>query len=288
MAATRVARLPRGLTLVVRRATMDDVDALAALYDELTLDDLYRRFFCGSPPPRTMIERWVAMEGDAGALLVAEVQSGDSRPGTVVAEASWFALPDGGGEFGLTVADSWRGWLGPYLLDTLVEAAAAQGVPNLQADVLADNRRMLAVVKARGYVVLGQPDWSIVRIMIATVGGVPAWPPLDPRPRVLVEVPGARWRAATEAANAGLRVIGCYGPSGTPKDWCPALRGERCPLAEGADVVVNSLRADDERTAAVLAAHCARKIPVLTDLPLQAGAAADAVVAQVRSGVHTE
>ena len=286
MAAMRVAQLPGGLTLVVRRATLDDVDALATLYDELALDDLYRRFFCGSPPPRAMIERWAAMDGDAGALLVAEVQSQDNSPGTIVAEASWFALPDGCGEFGLTVARSWRGWLGPYLLDTLVEAAAGQGVPNLQADVLSDNRRMLAVVRARGYVVLNQPDWSIVRVMISTGGGVPVWPPLDPRPRVLVEVPGGRWRAATEAANAGLGVIGCYGPSGTPAGWCPVLRGEPCPLVESADVVVTALRADDERTATVLDMHRVRNVAVLTDLPWEATAAVDAVAAQVRGGPH--
>lgn len=274
----RVARLVGGLTLVVRQATADDVDAIAALYDKLTLDDLYRRFFCCSHPPRTLIERWAAMVGRSGMMLVAEVQDPEGSPGVIVAEATWSALPDGSGEFALTVARNWRGWLGPYLLDTLVEAAAEQGVPNLQADVLVDNRQMLAVVRARGYVVLDYSDWSIVRVMIATGPGVPSWPAGDPRPRVLVEVPGARWHAAAVAANAGLRVIGCQGPSGTPEGWCPALRGEPCPLVDGAHVVVNSLPAGDERTAAVLAAHRARNIAVLTDLPRQA-AAVDAVLA---------
>lgn len=279
-AARRVAKIAGGQTLVVRRATADDVDAITALYGELTPDDLYRRFFCGSPPPRTLIEGWVAMDGDAGAMLVAEVRDSCRSAGVIVAEALWAASPDGPPEFSLTVARNWRGWLGPYLLDTLVEAAAEQDVPSLYADILVDNRQMLAVVRARGYVVLDS-DWSIVRVMIATGRGVPAWPRGDPRPRVLVEVSGGRWQAATVAANAGLLVIGCSGPSGTPDGWCPALRGEPCPLADGARVVVNALPADDALTTAVLAAHRARNVTVLTDLPLQPAAAAAAVLARL-------
>jgi hypothetical protein len=63
-------------------------------------------------------------------------------------------LPDGNGEFALTVAAGWRGWLGPYLLDAIVTAAAARGVPNLEADVLYENTRMLTLLASRGYVTL--------------------------------------------------------------------------------------------------------------------------------------
>lgn len=280
VAPRRVAKIAGGQTLIVRQATADDVDAVAGLYEALTIDDRYRRFFGVSPPPRTLIQRWAAMDGSTGMMLVAEVQEPDRGPGVIVAEATWSALPDGG-EFALTVARNWRGWLGPYLLDRLVETAAGQGVPNLQADVLVDNRQMLAVVRARGYVVVDHSDWSTVRVMIATGRGVPAWPAGDPRPRVLVEVPSGRWHAAAVAADAGLRVIGCPGPARTPKGWCPALRGEPCPLADGAHVVVNALRADDERTAAVIAAHRDHGITVLTDLPGQAAAAVDAVLGKL-------
>lgn len=74
-------------------------------------------------------------------------------------------LPDGNGEFALTVADGWRGWLGPYLLDALVAVAAARGVPNLQADILVSNIRMLALVSNRGYVTLDR-EASQVRVAI--------------------------------------------------------------------------------------------------------------------------
>ena len=52
---------------------------------------------------------------------VAIVSGAEDR---LVAEAGYALLPDGNGEFALTVAAGWRGWLGPYLLDAIVTAAA--------------------------------------------------------------------------------------------------------------------------------------------------------------------
>ena len=51
------------------------------------------------------------------------------------------------------------------LLDALVAAAAARGVPNLQADILASNVRMLALVADRGYLTLERRG-SRVRVAI--------------------------------------------------------------------------------------------------------------------------
>lgn len=48
----------------------------------------------------------------------------------IVGEAEYILLPGGDGELAITVAPDWRGWLGPYLLDTLLEVAASRGVAN--------------------------------------------------------------------------------------------------------------------------------------------------------------
>ena len=58
-------------------------------------------------------------------------------------------LPSGNGELAIVGARKWQG-VGPYLLDALVEMAAAAGVPNLEADVLTANRPMLALLRSRG------------------------------------------------------------------------------------------------------------------------------------------
>jgi hypothetical protein len=44
--------LPGGELLTVRPVTPADVDGLVALYDGLSEDDRYRRFFTGTCPPR--------------------------------------------------------------------------------------------------------------------------------------------------------------------------------------------------------------------------------------------
>ena len=85
----------------------------------------------------------------------------------VVGEASYTVAPNGNGEFGITIAHPWQGWLGPFLLDALVEAAAAHGIPELEADVMRENRKMLALVRSRGFVIRGRPDHGIMRIAIA-------------------------------------------------------------------------------------------------------------------------
>ena len=175
----------------------------------------------------------------------------------IVGEAGYTMLPDGNGEIGMAVEPRWRGWPGPYLLDALVDAAAAPGVPSLEADVLAVNGPMLALLcSALGSVVMDHEDWSVVRLLIGTNGRTPTWPMLHDRPRLLVEGAGGRWHAEAAARAAGLQLLGCPGPlAGRP--CCPVLDGEPCPLARGADVIVVSPPPDDERWDRLLAGHTA-------------------------------
>jgi hypothetical protein len=133
---------------------------------------------------------------------------------------------------------------------------------------------MLALARSRGYATAGHPDWSIVTVLIGTGGPTPTWPEGQERPRVLVEVPGGRWRAEDEARAAGLDVLVCPGPGPGPAR-CPALAGKACPLVAGADVVVVLPRPDDERWRALLDAHARVHpgVPVAVDLPALSGTA---------------
>ncbi len=170
--------LSGGRTLTVRTVTGADADGLQALFEGLPDEDRYYRFFGMSHPGRRFIEQLTRAEQDGGYRLVAVVSGREDR---LVAEGGYALLPDGNGEFALTIATGWRGWLGPYLLDALVTAAAARGVPNLEADILLTNVRMLALVRQRGYVTLKRQG-SEVRVAIDAARPRPAAHPASQRP----------------------------------------------------------------------------------------------------------
>lgn len=159
-------RLPEGELLEIRPVEMDDVPGIVALYRRLSTDDLHYRFFSGFRPTQAVVRRWIdEMERSGGFGLVAVVSDGTQE---IVGQASYSLLADGNGELGITVAPQWRGWLGPYLLDALVEAASSRGVENLEADILADNRPMLALVRARGFSEIDDGDWTVRKVLIGT------------------------------------------------------------------------------------------------------------------------
>ena len=247
VAEDREVSLRGARRIIIRTVRPSDDVGLVALYDELDDEDRHRRFF-GSFHPR--LEFFADMANVAergGARLVAVLaERGFGEHGPIIGEAGYVLLPNGDGEFAMAVARRWRGWLGPYLLDALVETAAAAGVPNLEADVLAVNRPMLAVLRARGSVVMDHEDWTVLRLLFGTGGRVPTWPGPHDRLRVLVEGSGGRWHAEKEAHAAGLQLLTCPGPVNSVHG-CPALAGRTCPLAADADVIVVSHPTDDHR-----------------------------------------
>lgn len=264
--SSRAVPLPEGRTLIVRDVEPADVEGLRALYAGLDQHATYQRFFSAFRPGPDFFEEMATITERGGFGLVAAVTD-EAGAEELVGEAGYTLLPDGDGELAITVAEPWRGWLGPFLLDALLAAAAARRVPNLQADVLVTNGPMLALVRSRGYATMDHPDGTVVRVAIGTSGPTPSWPDPHERPRVLVEAPGGRWHAEEAARAAGLQVLVCPGP-GAAGSRCPALRGQTCPLAAGADaIVVSHARHDDGWLALPDAhAHLHRGVPVCVEL----------------------
>ena len=252
--AIRTVERRGGGCLLIRPTDPRDLPALTAFYEALPEDDRRCRFFSAHVPAARFFERWVRLQeqGGLGLVVVERDAHGHER---IVGEAGYSLQPDGGGEFAIAVARSHRGWLGPYLLDTLVEAAAERGVPYLAADILLSNQRMLAVVRHRGYASIDHDEWHTIRVLIGTRDRALTWPGHHERPRVLVEAPAARWHAEKAARDAGLDVAVCPGPSSTGGRRCPAAQGRPCPLAAGADAVVVALRPDDPYAPTLVCAH---------------------------------
>ena len=153
-----------GRALTVRTVTAADADGLDALFQGLSDDDRHHRFFSLRPPARSFVEQMTRAADEGGYRLVAVASGAEDA---LVAEAGYAILPDGDGEFALTVASAWRGCrLGRYLLGAIVASAAARGVPNLQADIMLGNAPMLALVRDRGYLTLHRDEFSDMRIAI--------------------------------------------------------------------------------------------------------------------------
>jgi acyl carrier protein len=250
----RSIQLGNGRHIAIRPVRRGDSPDLAVLYDGLDDDDHYRRFFSMYEPRPAFFDEMESVGERGGARVVAVLAGPSPVEKRIIGEAGYTRLPNGDGELAMTVARRWRGWLGPYLLDALVAIAAAAGIPNLEADVLTTNRPMLALLRARGSVVMEHQDWSVARLLIATGGRIPSWPGPHDRPRVLVESRGGRWHAEDDARAARLQLLTCTGPPDGLRG-CPVLAGEPCPLAAEADVIVVSHPPDDDRWRELVRAH---------------------------------
>jgi hypothetical protein len=79
------------------------------------------------------------------------------------------------------------------------------------------------------------------------------WPVQGGKPRVLIENPDGAdlWAHADVLREAGYDVAVCGGPAAETEDHertvCPLVTEGRCPLVDGADVVVSTTRLADGR-----------------------------------------
>lgn len=145
--------------LEVRPVQGDDADRVRRLFQRLSPESIYRRFFTLFPePPERVVRHLTAVDHrDHEALAVLD---GDE----IVALASWDrpAHVSVEAEIAVLVEDAWqhRG-LGRALVRMLTGEAARRGIAVLNATVLADNypARHLAVSLGRpDHVVLDGPE----------------------------------------------------------------------------------------------------------------------------------
>jgi acetyl coenzyme A synthetase (ADP forming)-like protein len=139
-----------GSTVHVRPARRGDVPAVAAFLSRLSPGARALRFFENLKPEGVEREtnRELALSPGDGLSLVATL-GGDEN---VIAHALFARLPGSHGEFALAVADSYQGrGLGTILLGQLTESAAAAGVRTLEAEVKAENHRMVQLLQDCGF-----------------------------------------------------------------------------------------------------------------------------------------
>jgi RimJ/RimL family protein N-acetyltransferase len=147
----RALALRGGAQLRLRPIRPDDEPRLEELFNRLSRHTVYHRFF--APYHRLRADwyrRFANVDYRARLALVAE----DEQQGRVLLRAVARYEPDtaaGMAEVAVVVEDAWhnRG-LGTVLLDAVLEAGEARGIRGFTANVLADNRRMLHVLRRVG------------------------------------------------------------------------------------------------------------------------------------------
>jgi RimJ/RimL family protein N-acetyltransferase len=140
----------------------DDAGALTALYDRLSLESAYQRFFTVM---RRLPPDWARTLADVDHDRRAAIGAVDPDSELVgVARYDWDAASDEA-EIALVVQDAWQNrGLGTILLAALVDHAISRGIARFRAYVLADNHRMLRLIGELGLVSERSLDQGVVSL----------------------------------------------------------------------------------------------------------------------------
>ena len=164
----RTVTLPGGRRVRLRPIRPDDAPLLVDLYDRLSRQSAYQRFFTVMQRlPPDWARLLAAVDHQRRFALVAEDSTGPAA--TLVGVARYEPLPDSDAvELAVVVQDSWQGQgLGTRLLRELLHAAELNGIHRFRAYVLAENRRMLHLLKRHARVLEQRRDGSVLELTLA-------------------------------------------------------------------------------------------------------------------------
>ena len=153
-----------GSTVCVRRATADDVDALAQFFHTLSSESLYYRFLGIPSLTEARLRALTATDDRAGASLVVE------SAGRIVAFAGFYRDPACAdrAEVAFAVSDALQGHgIGTRLLEQLARMARDLDISTFDAYVLAENRRMLEVFRDSGFEVTTRLEDCVFHVEIS-------------------------------------------------------------------------------------------------------------------------
>ena len=146
----RTVHLRGGTEALLRPIQPGDAPALSRLYDRLSPESAYQRFFAVM---RRLPPDWACILADVDHDRRAAIVAVDPG-GELVGVARYGALADPGeAEIALVVQDAWQGQgLGTILLSALLDHAESRGITRFLAYVLADNHRMMRLIGRVGRV----------------------------------------------------------------------------------------------------------------------------------------
>src|SRR5262245_2905062 len=198
--------LTDGGTVHLRPVTKDDEQALLELYEALSDESVYLRFFSPvSRPTAAQLERITAVDQQDHVVLVAELGN------RLVAVARYDRVKPDEAEVAFTVRDDEQGrGLATLLLEHLAVVARANGITVFSADTLPNNSRMLNVFRSAGWSAERTYDGGTIHVRF----------PIRPTPGQIAAVEAREHQAEAESiarllAPASIAVIGASRDAGT-------------------------------------------------------------------------
>jgi acetyltransferase len=192
----RIARYPATLTerwalddgreVTVRPVLPQDAPLTQAFVRSLSPESRYRRFHMGMGElPQRVLREFTELDYDRHLALVAADADEDGDE-TLVAEARFVRRDDAPlADFAVAVADDWQGLgLGRRLIAKLARSASRRGVRVLEGEVLADNARMIGLLRSMGTEFTSAPGEArvlVARLAAAGDGAGMRRPPLATR-----------------------------------------------------------------------------------------------------------
>jgi RimJ/RimL family protein N-acetyltransferase len=168
----RVVTLPTGERTRLRPIRPDDEPRLSQLYDRSSRRTAYERFFTVMPRlPSDWAHFLANVDYERRFALVLEDL--DSPDGRLIGVGRYEPTEDAGtAELAFVVQDGWQGrGLGTLLVTELLRAAAANGIRQFRAYVLATNRRMLSLLARHTDVRERRMEQGVVELLLAPKAG---------------------------------------------------------------------------------------------------------------------
>ena len=193
-----------GRTCHVRPITGDDAEKLVQFHGQLSAETIYFRFFAPYPELTDRdVTRFTNVDYDSRVALVA------TEGGELIAVARYDRLNSRDAEVAFVVRDDHQGrGLGAVLLEHLAAAAWERGLRRFVAEVLPNNRKMLATFKEAGYAVGQRMEDGVFHVTFD----------LEPTERVLSVRAAREHRSEARSVERLLNPVGVavIGASRTP------------------------------------------------------------------------
>ncbi len=152
-----------GSSVRIRAARPADEAAILAFLERLSENSRRLRFGSGTTDLPSVARLWAGATECQDCCVLAVLGA------DIVGQASYSRKADDRAEVGFTVTDSFQGrGLGTLLLKRLAEVADQDGIAVFEADVLADNSKMIEVFNESGFGVTMKSEPGQVRIQFPT------------------------------------------------------------------------------------------------------------------------